>query len=732
MNDFFKYPEEEEGELKKEGRNYILQLANEKYHLHREMPEAAHGISLDEYAPVFIQHYRIRNGKVIGLEIQLLTDEQAILFEVDESILHAEQVKPHQKTNTKAMGNRSNKSNQGKQTKESQEARVRINKNRLERPAFAPYNFIPLNEKVARIKPGGDHATFDPSLMSGYLEVTLTNKTPFFIRKQKEEPAFFSMNKEFPFVPGSSLRGMVRNLVEIVSWSELGEGFFSNLKLSHRGMADQANRLQSEYKKEIGYNCQSERDLEGIKAGYLRFDESKRTHYIVKAGSPGRYKTDKSELPPDPSGRGYRIFSGTIPKKTSQWLVNAPQEGSSLEISESALKAYRDDSTRKAKVDNKQLDLLEEAKNYMEKKPGGYPVFYNTAKDNDRLVSSFGHTPFYRIPYSLSVGDHIRQTCLGSGEDLKDFATAIFGSTEMAGRVWFCDLKVKEQYIWPSEVRTRKLLGPKPTTFQHYLEQPDGINTKLKDLRHWGDGSPESPVLIRGFKQYWHRVTPFESDQKNHWGATEEEIKEANGEMGGKGEGTVQQPLRPLQPGSTFQGRIYFDNLSEIELGALLFVLDLPEGCCHKLGLGKPLGLGSVALKVELTTIDRQQRYQKLFAQGMDQWNTGERPEGDLEQFKTAFQEEMARQLELKDGNLWENPRLRHLKAMLAFEDLIVKSERWLEETRYMEIQRVGNGTPPPKANEKANEYKDRPVLPDPQNVRDKFMQRQGGNQNEK
>lgn len=49
-----------------------------------------------------------------------------------------------------------------------------------------------------------------------------------------------------------------------------------------------------------------------------------------------------------------------------------------------------------------------------------------------------------------------------------------------------------------------------------------------------------------------------------------------------------------IKPGATFEFDIDILNLSEVELGALLLLLTLPEGHYLKLGGGKPLGLGSV------------------------------------------------------------------------------------------------------------------------------------------
>lgn len=48
-----------------------------------------------------------------------------------------------------------------------------------------------------------------------------------------------------------------------------------------------------------------------------------------------------------------------------------------------------------------------------------------------------------------------------------------------------------------------------------------------------------------------------------------------------------------------FSFDIHVTNLSSVEVGALLWLLHLPEGCYHRFGSGKPLGFGSVRLELE-------------------------------------------------------------------------------------------------------------------------------------
>ena len=76
-----------------------------------------------------------------------------------------------------------------------------------------------------------------------------------------------------------------------------------------------------------------------------------------------------------------------------------------------------------------------------------------------------------------------------------------------------------------------------------------------------------------------------------------------------------------MLPESKFNFTIGFENLSKEELGLLLFAIDFdekPDGDrCHHLGMGKPLGMGTVKVRIELVKLfDRKARYESLLSTG--------------------------------------------------------------------------------------------------------------------
>jgi CRISPR-associated protein (TIGR03986 family) len=59
-----------------------------------------------------------------------------------------------------------------------------------------------------------------------------------------------------------------------------------------------------------------------------------------------------------------------------------------------------------------------------------------------------------------------------------------------------------------------------------------------------------------------------------------------------------------VKPETVFEFEIETTNLSSVELGALLWLLELPVGQVHRLGGGKPLGFGSVSLAIDWDRTD--------------------------------------------------------------------------------------------------------------------------------
>ncbi|GIX46060.1 MAG: hypothetical protein KatS3mg131_0271 [Candidatus Tectimicrobiota bacterium] len=336
----------------------------------------------------------------------------------------------------------------------------------------------------------------------------------------------------------------------------------------------------------------------------------------------------------------------------------------------------------------------------------GEPVFFLT-DDAGNLVF-LGRAQMFRFPYDLSpedlVPEEIRSARL-------DFAEAIFGKVDengaIKGRVQFEDaVAVEGGPEWYESLLVPQILSaPKPTTFQHYLAQ-DGRKDK-DELTTYLEGDR---TTIRGHKLYWHRWDErsgiAQVKEPNDHDRRLEDLQQVSPAD------TQHTIIRPVKAGVVFAGRVRFENLTDLELGALLAALELPEGCCHRLGMGKPLGLGSVRIKTRLCLVDRAARYRA--------WQpTGEIAGEDGSRFRTAFENAMLQHARSSGETLLTDQQgLRQIARLDALYQMLSWVNRPSRDaTRYMVIE-GGDATRYPKDNRgNVNEFRTRPVLPTPHAV---------------
>lgn len=535
--------------------------------------------------------------------------------------------------------------------------------------AHAPYNFVPLNTSIVEADPKQPQDKYYSDRLSGHIDCDLETLPPIYIRdsltedevqkgiEAKNKSDFFSP-ADTVRIPGSSIRGMIRSLVEIVSWSRFG--FFEDKNLYYRSFAD-ISSLRDEYKNSMNpKNEDTGRSDYKMSAGYLvkerfeyaihpaegkQFDRLSKNDAIESVRKIGQvYSEFNFYILPD--GRSI-IVSGSMPRK-KDWIIfkidKKPEK--KIAISEIDIESYEMDENRSDRVPN----LLKLCKQGRE-----VPCFYVEWMDNKgKSRVSFGHTGLFRIAYKKTIGEHLPHLLIEDNHINKiDFAHAIFGNTakdskdSFSGRVFFEDAKLVDPKINPflDEKTPKILLGPKPTTFQHYVEQD---STNPKNLKHYN-----SETLIRGNKFYWHK-------SGNKW---EEDQQISNKK--------IKTNIKPVKSNIHFRLRIRYENLTENELGALLFALKLPDGCAHKIGMGKPIGLGSVKINPELFIVDRNKRYSTLFDNSGWTLEESIKSQEDIKRIASNFEKYILNNIDKDKGNassLWETYRLKQLKILLNFE----------------------------------------------------------------
>ena len=87
-----------------------------------------------------------------------------------------------------------------------------------QRTVHAPYNFVPFSGKILEyqgVVP--THDAVDPTLKTGEIHVSLTAKTPVFVSDgSRDDPHFFPGPNGQLMLPGSTIRGMVRDRKSVV------------------------------------------------------------------------------------------------------------------------------------------------------------------------------------------------------------------------------------------------------------------------------------------------------------------------------------------------------------------------------------------------------------------------------------------------------------------------------------------------------------------------------------
>ncbi|CAG1004509.1 hypothetical protein ANRL4_03452 [Anaerolineae bacterium] len=659
------------------------------------------------------------------------------------------------------------------------------------RKAHAPYNFVPLPERRSLVFGKSDLGAQPPEevnkvlnrlpahdrystqkLLTGFLTVGVKTLTPLYVRGMfplseflvqekgqeltndyrlllKNQPEFFhTHNPNEPIIPGSSLRGMVRTLVEIVSYGKITR--VSERKLFFRTVDDTAVGIH--YRDRMGGN---------VETGFIRQTEGR---YFIKVCSMSRIK--RSLLVPDPA----ELYDGRPPNRTPQWnrsktwrqymqvwvlldgegnitAINAEEpddesylparlvitgdmndkkqeflffepddDAEEVDVSDDIVDRFHDDD-QITQWQQKAFDKDKPRKNWR-KRDGmlranlnnmGDPVFF--LRENGQLTF-FGRAGMFRLPYLTRPLDlvstqlrnpldvDIAEAMFGyvrTGDELKVMRDAAVYTPEQlqqgkklrayAGRVFVSDAVLDPDQELPHVEETitpRILATPKPTSFQHYIVQQD----EDKDgLSHYDD----QETVIRGHKLYWHRGRRAleqlrETDQK--W-LEDGEVKRNS---------TQHTRMNPVRANKSFTFRIYFENLSDVELGALLWALE-PQGDTrkryrHKLGMGKPLGMGSIELAPTLHITNRKQRYESLFKG--DNWETGESAPPDKNALIQAFEKFILTTQNENKQRLAETDRIQVLLKMMEWQDADPGPSR-----DYMKL----------------GAFKERPVLPDPRDV---------------
>ncbi|HIP54430.1 MAG TPA: TIGR03986 family CRISPR-associated RAMP protein, partial [Sulfurimonas autotrophica] len=448
----------------------------------------------------------------------------------------------------------------------------------------APFNFVPLSEKVFYPDWAEDVSHDIPfeDGESGVIDITITAKSPIFIRDGQNDEEFCQHNGTY-YIPGSSVKGMVRNVLEIMSFSKMSQvdddtyavrdlssaknfymtqmqkdvycGWLSQDKdgyfIEDCGIAERIRH--EEIDKATGIEFAKNFKKEGFKkTSEYKYDILRQTHQKIQVSKSYKSTTNAKYdrrlfCKYEKNGRnGVLVVTGqpTPRKDTGKgdgkgfefvFFDKKEEIRVSKETYENFLFAYFDQRTTEPK---ESPDWKFWKKKLAEGKK--VPVFF---QKNGKEVAHFGLSYLYKLPYTHSVKDGI---FLEHKKDKRDLAETMFGyigkDESLKGRIHFSHFKaIKNEKAL--EKRTEILGTPRASYYPIYVKQQEGkLFTTFMD----------SGFSISGWKRY-----PI------HKGANVKETTDT-------GNDNVGTTFAPLNKGVVFHGKVRYHNLKKSELGALL------------------------------------------------------------------------------------------------------------------------------------------------------------------
>ena len=621
------------------------------------------------------------------------------------------------------------------------------------KPVHAPYNFVPFSGKVQQpyesVTELPRHDCFDPQRKTGEICLTMTAETPVFISDGDEKyPHFFRGANGSFMIPGSSVRGMVRENMQILGFGLVKPGedledyqiYFREMAAAH---GTNAESLKKYYQTALG--TETKRSESGktytipqrVQSGYIRREGNEyciyptqapylrvsRKHPDVQQFNSGVPKADNARAVPvlyrAEGGRvkqiraakgeerggletGTLLFTGKSVGARPNHLYLFPEADWTAEpviLSKEDELSYREDWEKR----RNNLRAYYDPEFWMlpERQGEFKPVFYLSYEGHIYC----GMSLFLRIGYRFPLS-HGLPTRREEQYTKIDYPHSILGfaSPEHAyrSRVSFDD--------FPADVGAKEMepipmiLGePKPSYYAGYVVPKENVSV----AKHYN----EEDFKLRGYKQYWLKApvaTSVPEDKKR-----------------------VGTELRPLPVGTKFQGVIRYKNLSEAELGLLLWALRLEEGCYQSIGMGKPYGYGRMKLTIDsLTEYDLDSLYNGELMP-VNCKKTGHDLENTVESYIRAYDNTASLEMNLKKLHLRDRPEIQDFLFMKR----TIQPE---EGFSYMPLESYKNTTEPlPTVRDFRKQEEERKVLePDkPQTMDDmlaalqkKFNSPSGGN----
>jgi CRISPR-associated protein (TIGR03986 family) len=538
----------------------------------------------------------------------------------------------------------------------------------------SPYNFVPLSEHVffpdwaAQVS---QDVPFSDGI-SGWFDIEVEATTPIYIRNGGDLPGetkdqrrtrlnnadwqdFFRVHSDGPYaIPGTSLKGMIRSVLEIASFGKMtmvddhrygvrdlnnrdlygrhltatveGNGSFVSLsktgwltqdgerwivtpcEVSRVDQRDLEDEAEKRFKTDIYLGEASGGKAQPASIKYQKWgDDNLEIQFHPGPQKPQKHNgkwlwyslADLSQ----PTCKGTLVFTGQPSDREKTWQKNKSVKFLEFVFHKPSASECSLTSSGRLEVDPKVRQDFEfihtegkepnaEWKYWQSRlrKHQPVPVFYIAEGKN---ITAIGLAQMFRLPYTHSVHETIRHTQPKFDDTRLDFVETLFG-------------------------RTRKddaLRGR--VAFEHALIQKDGngrspmpsttVSTVL--------GTPKPTFYPNYIRQAI--ADPISGKISGEYRTFMDEDAEISGWKRYPASPALRQTprapnpdvetrFRPLPSGSQFVGRVHVHNLRPVELGALFWALTWggTDAHRHRLGMAKPYGYGHVKIKVTNQQLD--------------------------------------------------------------------------------------------------------------------------------
>ena len=487
-----------------------------------------------------------------------------------------------------------------------------------------PYNFVSLGDineikREKRVK--GNH--------SGKIKCSLKNLTPIFIGNKTDEKEEKTLTlkvegNEKYVIPASTLKGELRNIIEVLTTSCIKN--VEEERLDYRGSAGGRTNVFGIIKKFPTANDDGiiiEADKVKVNRKKVLFNY-KPGFYPIKVANNLLVKDyiKRAKLAPKyPKGADDPNAINSVDE------FNKVQQGGTLNATLWVSSFIPNKKYEKLLIPNEKhysftksdyedlLYLIKQRKEAEEKKPpkDREDFYIDELKEGDTIIfevnekgriENFSFSEIPRLRYKMSPLDLIpRQFHPCTSENLC-FACRMFGTigdhTEnkseekkeekiisMSSKIFISDaLSINNKSKELEKKLILKSLGePHPSLTRFYLEN---------------NGTYDKNFKIRGRKFYWHHQDKIEAG-KNYSNYLKT--------ISDPAPSTTNSTIWFLEPEQNFEFEVTFKDLTDEELGILIYSLELEQDLLHKFGKAKAFGLGSCEIKITDCLLESSEKY---------------------------------------------------------------------------------------------------------------------------